>query len=422
MHWTEPFRSPAALALGGALVHFVWQGALVALLYGAASFVLRGRSARARYQAACAALALLALAPPATCVFLYTADGAAVAPGFAAAAEADAESWLPAAVAAWLAGVLVLTVRFAGGWARARRLARVQVRPLPAGLEEPFGALARRLGVRAGVRFLESTLARTPLVIGWLRPAVLVPAAAVAGLSRAELEAVIAHELAHVRRRDYLVNLAQSVVEVVLFYHPAVWWISRRIRVERELCCDDLAVEACGEPLTYARALAGLESLRSGFATPALAATDGPLLQRIRRVVGVSPPPSRLRGGWLGGVVSSLAALLLAAGAGLSISACHGVHHAEDREIEITESDRGGSVDRMTLTETVNGVERRWVTEPGPDGEPVHTYTVNGEPRPIDAEIEAWKERLLEKSPDPPSPPERPGSFEREVEVIRTKD
>ena len=123
-----------------------------------------------------------------------------------------------------------------------------------------------------------------PTVVGWLRPAILLPAATLAGLSAAQLEAILAHELAHVRRHDYLASLLQSAVETVLFYHPAVWWVSHRMRVERELCCDDEAVAACGNPVEYARALAGLESLR---AAPRLApaATGGPLFERIARLV-----------------------------------------------------------------------------------------------------------------------------------------
>jgi ketosteroid isomerase-like protein len=120
-----------------------------------------------------------------------------------------------------------------------------------------------------------------------------VPASALAGLTPEQLEAVLAHELAHVRRHDYLVNLFQSLVETLLFYHPAVWWISKRIRVEREHCCDDLAVGLCGDPLTYVLALISLEELRvHAPAALALAATDGELLRRTRRLLRL-PPPDR---------------------------------------------------------------------------------------------------------------------------------
>src|SRR5580692_6312419 len=119
------------------------------------------------------------------------------------------------------------------------------------------------------IRVLISTVAESPSVIGWLRPVILLPAATLAGLEPEQLQAVLAHEIAHIRRHDYLVNLAQTVVETLLFYHPAVWWVSARIRHERELCCDDAAVAMCGDAVFYARALTSLERLRA--ATPRLA-------------------------------------------------------------------------------------------------------------------------------------------------------
>ena len=125
--------------------------------------------------------------------------------------------------------------------------------------------------------------------VGWMRPVILLPVTAVTGLPPDQLEAILAHELAHVRRYDYLVNLVQSVVETLLFYHPAAWWISGRIRAEREHCCDDWAVELCGDRLTYARALAALEEQRGAGWLLAPSARDGSLLARVRRLLGVSP-------------------------------------------------------------------------------------------------------------------------------------
>ena len=124
-----------------------------------------------------------------------------------------------------------------------------------------------------------------PTLVGWIKPVVLLPAAALAGLSPEQLQAILAHELAHVRRHDYLVNLLQSMVETLLFYHPATWWVSAQVRAEREHCCDDLAVEVCGDRLVYVSALAELTTIAShrGFA---LAATDGSLVGRVRRILG----------------------------------------------------------------------------------------------------------------------------------------
>ena len=188
--------------------------------------------------------------------------------------------------------------------------------PAAEGLQQIVARLSRRLHIGRGVRLLESTLVDVPTVIGWLKPVVLLPASALAGLSPQQLEAILAHELAHIRRHDYLVNLLQTLVETLLFYHPAVWWLSRRIRVERENCCDDLAVSLCGDPVTYATALADLEELR-GAARPAflaMAATGGSLLQRVRRLLG-APSHAGRAPGWLAGSATILVMLGIAAGA-----------------------------------------------------------------------------------------------------------
>jgi len=147
---------------------------------------------------------------------------------------------------------------------------------------------------------------------------VLVPASTLAGLSPQQLEAILAHELAHVRRHDYLANLLQTAVETLLFYHPAVWWVSAQIRRERENCCDDLAVAVCGDRLGYARALVDLEGLRIEAPRLALAASGGSLTDRIRRLVGVPGRPSRRP--WAAGL---LALALLPAGAAVEL-ACSG--------------------------------------------------------------------------------------------------
>ena len=144
--------------------------------------------------------------------------------------------------------------------------------------------LATAAHLRGRVRLLESTLVDVPTVIGWIKPVILLPASALSGLKPHQLEAILAHELAHIRRHDYLVNLLQTLVETLLFYHPAVWWLSRRIRAERENCCDDLAVSLCGDPYTYAQALADLEELRG----PARPLRDG----RQWRIARAARPPA----------------------------------------------------------------------------------------------------------------------------------
>jgi hypothetical protein len=145
--------------------------------------------------------------------------------------------------------------------------------------------LAQRLRVTIPFEVVESPLVGAPMVIGWLRPLVLLPVTVLSSLPPGQIEALIAHELAHIRRRDYAINLLQTVAEALLFFHPAVWWISHRIRLEREHCCDDAAVAVCGGPEVYAEALAALAvSIPEGPAL-SLGAARSPLLGRIRRLI-----------------------------------------------------------------------------------------------------------------------------------------
>jgi beta-lactamase regulating signal transducer with metallopeptidase domain len=209
----------------------------------------------------------------------------------------DVASYLPILVWAWSSGVLGLSIRSLGGWAVAVRFARRYTRPAEEYWEAKFRVLAKRLAIARPVRLVISGVAQVPAVVGSLRPVVLFPASLLTGLSPEQIESLLAHELAHVRRHDYLVNLLQTAAETLLFYHPAVWWISRNIRCERENCCDDLAVEACGSSVTYARALTQLEVMRS---TPrlAMAADGGSLLSRVERILQRKDGASMTRSGW----------------------------------------------------------------------------------------------------------------------------
>jgi TonB family protein len=303
--------TPLASAISGALIHFVWQGSIVGVALGLALFGLRRRSPNSRYITSCLALALLAVMPLVTTWLLYgrpaptrSAAGIANISEVVSAAAAPLQprstlwlNWLRIwALQLWSVGVLLFSVRLILGYKHAFTLRR---RGSPSGesITAVVARLTKIMGVRRRVRALMSSMVESPSVIGWLRPVILLPPAALMGLTSLQLESIIAHEIAHIRRYDYLVNMVQMLVETLLFYHPAVWWISKRIRVERELCCDDLAVRFCGNALRYAKALTRLEKLRLSAPNVAMASTGGPLLYRIQRLVGVRGKehgPSRL--------------------------------------------------------------------------------------------------------------------------------
>ena len=317
-------------AAGWAIVHSLWQGALVAAVYACFCALTARVGANVRYAGAVAALVLLLVLPVATGCLSARSPRGMFAPGAFASEGTWADSarerglaprdgqepaarplrepsaasvshastlrgWaeerlaalMPWLVCAWLAGVLLLGSRFAGAWLLVLRLRR-SAGPVPERFEELLARVSGRLRVQRAVRLCQSALVKVPTVVGHLRPLILIPAGALVGLTPQQLEAVLAHELAHVRRYDYAVNLLQTAAETLLFYHPAAWWLSRRIRAEREHACDDAAVEATGDVLLYARALAALEHLRACTTPPAalaLAANGGSLMQRIQRLV-----------------------------------------------------------------------------------------------------------------------------------------
>ena len=346
----SPLDPQVVHRLGWALVHFVWQGAALAALAAVMLRCLRRRTAAVRYLAACAALAAMVAAPVATLSLVPPApvaahrDAGEAGPGpepmaavVSAQPAADAlaapvlprdASWaarlasaiepvLPPVVLAWLIGALGVSVWYAGGWVWVRRLIWKRAQPAAERWRQAAADLGRRMRVSRPVRILESAAVRVPTLVGCLRPVILLPASVLTGLAPEQIEALLAHELAHVRRWDYLVNLGQTVAEALFFYHPAVWWLSRRIRVEREQCCDDAVVATCGDRVAYARALATLGQ-SSAVPAAALAAGDGRLLARIRRILVMENERRTSTGRLVGSV--ALAGIALAAVAVLTVA------------------------------------------------------------------------------------------------------
>ena len=304
--------------LGWALVHFLWQGLAVAATAWVAMAV--SRSPRTRYAVAVGALVLMVAAPIGTFFLELNAESGAtmashVFPAMGAGAEYNASTHPPAPGAArasiatitqkignanlnlpprvllllvevWFAGVVFFSLRYAGGMLLIERLRRNDAKPVSAILLEKCMALQRGLGLDRVIRYCECYRIDTPAVIGWLRPVVLLPAAILTGLTEKQLTAVIAHELAHIQRLDSFVNLFQVAAETLLFYHPAIWWVNKRIRAERENCCDDAAISVCGDALEYARALT-LMAERRAAPSLAMALNRSPLEARVMRLLGM---------------------------------------------------------------------------------------------------------------------------------------
>jgi uncharacterized protein (TIGR03435 family) len=315
--------------LGSTLLHFLWQGALIAAVYAVARRLTARSSPNFRYVLACTALTLMAVSVTLTWVLLgasaadqtgvtlaiskpgpapsaaHTVAGSFTAP-FPALISPQHLGWV---VAAWFAGVIALCLRLIASWISAEHLRSRNVRLAPVEWQQTLDRLKQCIRISRSVQLLVSARVNTPMVVGWLRPVVLTPIGALAGLPPDQIEALLLHELAHIRRHDYLVNVLQSIVETVLFYHPAVWWISSHIRAERELCCDDIAVSINGDALTYARALLEIACPRSAYASAAMAATGGSLADRIARLLGESRPANHKRPAMAGAVIVVLTAL-----------------------------------------------------------------------------------------------------------------
>ncbi len=291
-------QTPPARALGWTLFHSLWEGALAATALSGVLFAVR--SARARYAAAC--MAMLAIFAAFICTFAVVmpqqnGDGAAIVRTIPPVPDHNsgaitrtlagltASDLLPWVVPFWMAGVILCQLRGLASWTAARRLRRRGVCRAPEVWLERLQQLQMKLGMSKQVDLLESCLVEAPVVIGYLRAAILTPLGTLAGMPTGQIETILMHELAHIRRHDYLVNLLQTAVEGFLFYHPAIWWISGVIGTERENCCDDLAIAASGNAPEYAAALAALEQTRRAASEAALAATGGHLMKRIRRLL-----------------------------------------------------------------------------------------------------------------------------------------
>lgn len=317
--------SPWIDAVGWTLLHFIWQGALVGALWAALRALLPRQASEARHALGLLALAALALAPVLTLGLLWPADGAAsshtglldsaVAAGAAVVAPAGAVhaigAMLPWLVAVWIAGVCVLAMRALLEWRRLDHIVR-RCAKAHAQIDALLASVSSRFGIVQRVRALVSEHVDTPMLVGWLRPVILLPTAVALGFPHQQVELILAHELGHLRRFDHWINLAQTVLETVLFYHPAVHWISREVRNERELCCDHLVLRTMqGEPYEYARTLAALEELRLANSF-ALAASGGDLIERVRRIVGASAPRLAVEGRGSGRWLLIAAGMMLA--------------------------------------------------------------------------------------------------------------
>ncbi len=292
-------HTPVALAIGGTLLHSLWQAVVAAMVLAACLPFIKKSSIR--YGAACMALITMVASSFGTFLWIIPASGgraefqrsllpvfAVTNPGLANTGDEPSlsmfQTTLPWITPIWLIGVFLLSLRQVAAWVGTQRMWRTGVCPIDA-WQERLNSMRRHLKMAKPVLLLESAVARIPQVVGHIRPVIVLPIGVLTGLTAEQVELILMHELAHVRRCDYLINVVQTLIESMMFFNPAVWWISKVIRTEREHCCDDIVVAGTDNARIYAAALTALEEHRSSHVRLAIAATGGSLMKRIRRVL-----------------------------------------------------------------------------------------------------------------------------------------
>lgn len=301
-------------AFGWMIVHSLWQGALVALLLSIVLLLMNKRTARVRYIASVGALLLFSAMSIRTFVDHYDISKERVVVGLSsqeihstAAATTNVATnnsitnntlftefsnyfyeHFPLIVTIYLLGVLFLTLKLTGGYLYSQRIKNYRTKTADEKFRNIVSEFSQRLNIKQSVKLVESALVKVPVTLGYIKPVILFPLGMLTGMSYEQVETIIAHELAHIKRADYLVNLLQSILEVIFFYHPAVWWISSIIREERENVCDDLALEISSQPADLAKALVYVSQFENGKSSLAMSAigNKNKLKRRVKRMMG----------------------------------------------------------------------------------------------------------------------------------------
>lgn len=373
-------------ALALALSHSLWQDSLLAVAAALALRAMARASAGWRHSVAMAFLVAMVLAPAVQFLRFWQSDAQLIDGLLPAMGDLFLLDFSPVAavvVVIWLSGVSVMLVRYVGGL---RAFAAMEHHPYQ--LLPPCGRLRAdelrsSLGIARAVSVRISDDVLTPCAARLVRPVVWLPSPLLTRAPVEQLEALLAHELAHIARKDWLWNGGQRVIESLLFFHPAVWWLGRRIRQEREHACDDRAVAACGDELALAEALAALERERHSSLRLGLAANGGSLLKRINRLL--SGAPSRGRWGTLAvlGAVAVLGAFLvtLIGVGGRRLPALH---------IESSTAGVLGPGDYREIIANDHDKLRFYRASIDSRGRLTELYQEDRRVRPIDADVRTW--------------------------------
>ncbi|MEY3411821.1 MAG: hypothetical protein RIQ70_507 [Bacteroidota bacterium] len=296
---TEFFSNPLAKTLGWTLVHSLWQILAITLVYFA--IVLFTKKASYRYWSGMSLLLLQFMASGITFFVISafsssekTFAGVALAPKMLSSVQvmlSYLQTNLPLVVGIWVLGCAILFSRLILGYLWVNSLKNSPKNQFDEKLTQILLDIKQKMNITKNVQVKVSRIVSLPMIMGVLKPVILIPAGLVSGFSQEQLETILAHELAHLKRHDFLLNGLQSVLDVIYFFHPAMWLLSAQIRKERENCCDDLALEVSGSKLLLAKTLVQLQET---IYTPKLAMAFGKksysLLERVQRIVGIGSP------------------------------------------------------------------------------------------------------------------------------------
>ena len=315
---TDLFSDNVISALGWSLFNILWQGFLVAFIIGITLHIFRKKSAQIRYLISVASLLLIVglsvfnfynnyetnLSTINNSIQVsqinYTEDLNILNPNnsnidlsytdiitTAKDKLKKIDKYFPVIVNIWLIGVLFFIMKFIFSYLYTNRLKRIKSNSITEIWLNKFEKIEQKLQLKKGVKYIESTIVKIPFVLGYLKPVIVIPAEMLTGIPSNQIEAIIAHELAHIRRNDYIINVLQTIIETVFFFHPAVWYISSKIRTERENCCDDIALTVCEGSLIYAKALVSVQefTLKRHYAAVAFSGRKKHLLNRIKRMI-----------------------------------------------------------------------------------------------------------------------------------------
>jgi beta-lactamase regulating signal transducer with metallopeptidase domain len=305
-------------ALGWSLFNVLWQGFLVAVVLGIFLYSFRKKSAQSRYIVSIASLLLIVGLSIFNFADKYESEtvktnSAENTVQFETKSENrilnirnytvdfsfnelvsrlksnlnTIDKYFPLVINIWLIGMFVFILKFVFSYLYTNRFKKLKTNSLSQKWMNNFKVLEQKLQLKKKINYIESAIIKVPFVLGYLKPFVVIPTELLTGMPSNQIEAIVAHELAHIRRNDYIINVLQTIIETVFFFHPAVWYISSQIRKERENCCDDIALTACEGSIVYAKALVSVQELSLGrqYAAVAFSGKKKHLLNRIKRMI-----------------------------------------------------------------------------------------------------------------------------------------